>query len=343
MTHNVPVTDHRSGAWQRLDTEAVTPTTLHPPRPQDDHRSPVRMRRSRRPVLNALDGGGDVLQRRMRDVAIGSTVILVPAVALNLWMTTLAFDNFDNDDSLLPGVSSADINTGVEDVATLLATVFVSFVTAVVGYLCALILIGDRFSAPIDLPRALRRTLRHLPRIAAAWILGHFWLPIMVAWIVTGESADVGPRVTLFLTVAFLLTPVTLLVVPAMAGESIGAVASLKRSWRLARLRPGACIGFVLLATFLGGLLLVGIGTLAPLLELGGFITFGSWTWLVQGVMVQLAVLFVVPWVALGTAQLYIEVRLDAEGMDLVIDADGAFGPRFTPDIPADAQRAEPT
>ena len=52
-----------------------------------------------------------------------------------------------------------------------------------------------------------------------------------------------------------------------------------------------------------------------------------SVTPIVQGVMLQLVVLIVVPLIALATAQVYVEVRVVGEGLDLVIDADAAFGP----------------
>ena len=42
--------------------------------------------------------------------------------------------------------------------------------------------------------------------------------------------------------------------------------------------------------------------------------------------MAQLVVLVVVPLIALATAQVYVEVRVAGEGLDLVIDADAAFG-----------------
>ena len=45
----------------------------------------------------------------------------------------------------------------------------------------------------------------------------------------------------------------------------------------------------------------------------------GDLTPIVQGVMAQLIVLVVVPLVALATAQLYVEVRVVGEGLDLVI------------------------
>jgi hypothetical protein len=48
--------------------------------------------------------------------------------------------------------------------------------------------------------------------------------------------------------------------------------------------------------------------------------------WLLQGVTSQLALLVVVPFTAIATAQLYLQFRVHAEGLDIVIAADRAFG-----------------
>ncbi len=64
-----------------------------------------------------LDGGGTVFQRRLRDVMIGATAILVPAVALNVWVTILGFDRLDPNDSALPSFLGDDTGSGIEDVA----------------------------------------------------------------------------------------------------------------------------------------------------------------------------------------------------------------------------------
>ena len=139
----------QDGDWERLDAAAATPSTVRSAglgaSSSGQRGRPFRLRRSRGPVLAALDGGGAVFQRRLRDVMIGATVILVPAVALNVWVTILGFDRLDPNDSALPSFLGDDTGSGIEDVAVWLAAVFASFVTAVVGHFAALILLGDRF------------------------------------------------------------------------------------------------------------------------------------------------------------------------------------------------------
>ena len=46
--------------------------------------------------------------------------------------------------------------------------------------------------------------------------------------------------------------------------------------------------------------------------------TFGSFGWLFEGVAGQLAQLLTIPLVALATAAFYVQLRVHAEGMDLV-------------------------
>jgi len=291
------VMTEQGGAWERLDATASTPRSSEYTGGSTTRRaSSFRLRRSRGPVLAALDGGGSILQRRLRDVMVGSAVILVPAVALNVWVSVLGYDRLDPNDTALPSFLSDDTGSGIEDVATWLSIVFASLVTAVVGYFAAQILLGERFRKPVSLGRALARTGRRLPAIAAAWALTHWWYPIMALIVVTAEADLVGVWIFLFVFVAWFSSAATLLVIPAMVGERLGPVAAAKRNWRLVRLRYGICVVFVLAATFLSVLLLFGIATLVPL-------------------------------IALGTAQAYLEVRVDGEGLDLQIDANSAFGP----------------
>jgi len=320
----------QGGAWERLDIIAATPRSSGSATAGSTGRrrgSSFRLRRSRGPSLASLDGGGSILQRRLRDVMVGAALILVPAVALNVWVSILGYDRLDPNDTAVPSFLSDDTGGGIEDLATWLSIVFASFVTAVVGYFAAQILLGERFRSPVSMGRALARTGRRLPSIAAVWALTHWWFPLMALIVVTSESDVVGLWIFLFVFVAWFSSAATLLVIPAMVGERLGPLAAAKRNWRLVKLRYGVCLTFVMLATLLSVLLLVGIATLVPLLEQFGFLALGNAGWIVQSVMVQLAVLVVVPLVALGTAQAYLEVRLDAEGLDLQIDADRAFGP----------------
>lgn len=267
-----------------------------------------------------------MLQRRVRDVLVGSTLILVPAVAVNLWMTVVAFDRFDPDEALLPSLSDDTTATGVEDVSVWLAVSFVGVVTVIVGHLAAQILLSDRFSTPVPLRDALRETTRRIPSLVWLWLLTHWWVPVFSLAVLTSSVDDTSGLVTLYVGAAWFASAFTLLAVPAMVGEGLGAFSAARRAFRLARLRYGSCLGFVLLSTVLSGAFLFGLATLAPLLEATGFLPLGDAAWIVQGILVQLGVVLVVPLIAMATAQFYVEVRLDAEGLDLVIAADRAFG-----------------
>ena len=323
--------------WERLDAPAHTPSgAARGSSPGRRSSGPTfRLRRSRGPVLAALDGGATIFQRRLRDIMIGATVILVPAVALNVWVTVLGFDRLDPSNSPVPGFLTDDSGRGIEDVAVWMAAVFASFVAAVVGYLAAVILLGERFGRPVSLGSGLRRTARRLPAIFVAWSITHWWFPLMVLITVTASADATGWWIFLFVFLCWFAAAATLLVIPTMVGEDLGPFAAARRSWRLTRLRFGVCLVFVLLSTFVALLLGSGIAALVPLLETTGFVTLGDATAVVQGVMVQLAVLVVVPLMALATAQAYVEVRVVGEGLDLTIDADTAFGPR--PEQPAPA------
>ena len=293
----------------------MAPTTQHP----------VRLRRSTSPTLAALDRGGQMMQRRMRDLTVGSALILAPAVVANLWATAVAFDRFDPSEGWLPSMSVG--STGVEDVSVWLGVVTVGLATALVGFFASQILLADRFGRHVGLGAALRTTLRRLPAVAWLWLLTHWWVPLVTWGVVTSPDGGAG-LAFLLLPAAWVASSFTLLSVPIMVGEAIGPLAAARRAFRLARMRFGACGRFVVLSTLLGGGFVLGMATLAPLLEVTGFVGFGGLLWLVQGVLVQLGVLLTVPIIATATAQLYVELRVDAEGLDLVVAADSAFGVR---------------
>lgn len=336
MTHNVApdddgddVTTNECATWAPLEGDPVT-ATRPPPAQRPGSTRRLRLRRSRSPVLAALDGGGDVLQRRGRDVLVGVVILITPMVVLNLWTTVLAFDRLDGAGPSLPGFND-DATTGIEEIALLLALLLASLTAAVVGVFAATILVADRFGSRVGLRPALSTTLRMLPAAGAGWAAGHWWLPLFDAWSVGARSDQVGGRLFLTLPVALVLTALVLYVVPVIVAERVGPLRALRRSAKLARMRFGSSVGFVASSAVLGGLLLAGMASLPALLEWTGLLTFGEYTWLANGIAAQLGVIITVPLVALATAQMYLEVRLDVEGMDLTLDANAAFGPRVTP------------
>ena len=81
------------GAWERLDATAATPRTASSaPGAGKSRRGPsYRLRRSRGPLLASLDGGGSILQRRLRDVIVGAAVILGPVSYTHLTLPTTPY------------------------------------------------------------------------------------------------------------------------------------------------------------------------------------------------------------------------------------------------------------
>ena len=276
-------------------------------------------------MLAALDAGGSLLQRRGRDLLVGSSILLLPIVALNLWATSQVFDR--TGATTLTAFGGDDVGTGIEDVAALLALVCGSLAGAVVGAFGAIILLADRVGSPVGLRPALAGTLRRLPTVVVAWAVGHVWLPFVATWSLSGTGGEGAGALFLAVPIATFFATATLFVVPVIVGERLGPFAALRRAWRLARARTASALGFMCLSFVVGALLLVGITSLPALAEVTGFITFGDYRWLVQGVMSQLAVIIVVPLLGLATAHLYLLFRVDVEGLDIVLDADAAFGP----------------
>ncbi len=267
-----------------------------------------------------------MLQRRGRDLLVGSSLLLLPVVAFNLWVTTVAFDR--GGSITLTAFGGDDVGTGVDDVAAILAVVCASFAAAAVGCFASAVQISERFGVAVGLGSALHSTVRRLPAVLVAWAIGHLWVPFFATWALASRSDDVVGRLVVVLPVGALFSAATLYAIPVMVAERTGPLRALQRSWRLTRMRSGASFGFVLSSALLGSLLFAGITFLPALAESGGFITFGSYTWLAQGITAQLAVIVVVPLVALATGEMYLAVRLDAEGLDIALDADAAFGQR---------------
>ena len=314
--------------WERLDAPSSTP---RPVGSLVAATAPVRLRRRRQHVIESLDAGGATLQRSGRRVLTVSSLLLLPIVVLNLWATAQVFDRTGGTTLRVFGGDA--VGTGVEDVAAVLVVLCSSLAGAVVGAFATGLVMADTFGGPssgatIRSRRGdLARVFRRLPTVLAAWGVGHVWLPFVATWALSGSSGGAG-RVTLAAIVATLASTGTLLVVPVAVAEGVGPMRALRRGWRLARARFATCLGFLVTSTLLGGLLLGGIASLPQLLEATGFVAFGELRWLVQGLAGQVGVIVVVPLVALSTAHLYLAVRVDAEGLDLVIEADAAFGPR---------------
>ena len=281
-----------------------------------------RLRRADRLVIGSFDGAAHVFQRRARSIILGSAVVMVPMVALGLALSVVAFRDFDSFDSLFRDRGYV----GVESGSVFFALVVQSFTAHLLGAVLGTYLVAHQMGGEPSMRSSLASALRRSPTLLLTWFLTHWWVMLVALGAVNEPSGFAAGGVLLAPILGLFAVPFVV-VTPVMMTERLG-LRALARSWRLSRQRFGAVYGFVVLCTVLGGALFVFIAELPVLLQATGLVTFGSVGYLVQGVTTQLALLVVLPLVALASAQLYLQLRVHAEGLDLTLAADRAFGPR---------------
>lgn len=272
-------------------------------------------------MVGSIDGAAHILQRRARDVLLGSALFLVPMVALNLLLAVLAFNEFDTVDGLLGDRGYL----GVESGFSLLAIALQSFSAHLIGAYTAAYLVRYQMGGTPRIVDCVVSVVRKLPLLVVTWVLTHWWA-VLIAWgVVSADASTLAGLVWILPFGVAAASAAVLLVTPVLMTERLG-VRSIGRAWRLVRTRFGAAYGFVWACGVLSVLLAFFIAFLPTLAESTGLVTFGSYTWLVQGITSQLALLIVIPFTAIATAQLYLQIRVHAEGLDIAIAADRAFG-----------------
>ncbi len=309
-------------SWADIESGSQLPASFVHRRAVMDTPAPVpRVRRSDRLVIGAIDVASHVFQHRARQVLLGSALLMLPMVALHLLLTVLAFDHYERFDGLLGDRGYIGVETGL----VMLGLAIQSLTAHIIGAYTAAYLVPYQMGAEPTIAACLRRVLRKLPLLLLTWSLTH-WPPLLVLWgLANGASAETLGALWILAPLMAMVGAATLLVAPVVMTEQRG-VRSIGRAWKLTRVRFGAAFSFVIACAVLGSMLSAFIAFLPPLAESTGFITFGSLGWMVQGVTTQMAVLIVVPFVAIATSQMYLHLRVHAEGLDIVIAADRAFG-----------------
>ena len=317
MRQNGPVT-----SWAEIES-TVRPASqaTHAPSAATKSVDATRLRRTDQLVIGSIDAAAHVFQRRARHVVLGSAVLMVPMVALHLLLTVLAFDQYQQFDSFLGDRGYVGVETGL----VLLGLVVESLSAHLIGAFTAAYLVQYQMGGDPRAGACLWRVTRKLPLLLLTWALTHWPTLLVMWWFVTIAPAEVLSLAWVMVPLIALLSAISLVVAPVVMIEQLG-VRSIARAWRLTRTRFGAAFGFVFACGLLGAMMAVFIGFLPQLAKSTGFITFGSFDWLVQGVTTQLAVLIVLPFVAIATAQMYLQLRVQAEGLDIVIAADRVFG-----------------
>ena len=278
------------------------------------------MRRSEHLVIGSIDSAAHVFQRRARQVLLGAAVLMVPMMGLYLLLTVLAFDKYQQFDSLLGDRGYVGVETGF----VLLGIVVQSFTAHLIGAFTAAYLVPYQMGGEPRAAACVRRVLRKFPLLLFTWALTHWPTLLIMWWFATIAPTEVLALSWVMAPLIAMISAASLVLAPVVMVEQIG-VRSIGRAWRLARTRFAAAFGFVIACAVLGAMLAFFIAILPRAAETTGIVTFGSFGWLLQGVTTQLAALIVLPFVAIATSQMYLQLRVQAEGLDIVIAADRAF------------------
>ncbi len=281
-----------------------------------------RLRRTERIIVGSIDGAAHVLQRQARTVLVGSAILMVPMVAVGVLLAVLAFDRFDAVDGILGDRGYI----GAESSFVFLAAALQSFTAHLIGAYTAIFLVRYQMGASPGIGECIRAVVRRLPLLVATWLMTHWWALLFDLWLIDSDRSALAALIWILPLMASLLSTCVLLVTPVVMGEKLG-FAAIPRAWRLVRTRFGAAFGFVWACGVLAVMMFSFIAFLPQLAQSTGLITFGSYGWLAQGITSQLALLLVIPFTAMATAQLYLQIRVHAEGLDIVVAADRAFGP----------------
>jgi type III secretory pathway component EscS len=278
------------------------------------------LRRTDRLIVGSFDAAAHVLQQRARVVVLGAATLMLPMMAANLLLSVLAFRSFDTFQNAFGDRGYI----GAESGQVFVAIVLQSFTAHVVGAYAAAVLVPFQLGTEPTMRHGLGVVLRRLPLLFTTWAVTHWWAVLLALAIAFAPSAT-GPSLVFMWPLVALATTLGLLVGPVIAAEQLG-MRAIPRAVRLVRTRFGASWGFVVVAGLISGSLFAFIAQLPSLVEATGLVTFGSYGYLVQGVTLEIALLVVLPLSALATAQLYLQLRVHAEGIDLWMAADAAFG-----------------
>src|SRR5690242_8521103 len=163
----------RVGQWARIESAPAAPSAAATrPDPVRGATPPVRLKRDERLVLGSIDAGAHVFQRHAREAVLGTAVFLVPAIVVNVVLSTVLFDRFDSLGDTAPSVpeliGGAEAATGADTVLAYVGIVTTAIAVALAGGYLATVYADATFGRGVSMSRALRTTARRLPALLGA-------------------------------------------------------------------------------------------------------------------------------------------------------------------------------
>lgn len=265
-------------------------------------------------------------------LAIGVVVVPLQLVSAFLQRDQLRLDLFQllTDPTALERL--AQQGTGAspgEQAATLISgLIWILVVPVLAGAVC--MLVGRSYlGQPVDWRAALRTAAGRFGPLVGAAILVHLveflvFLPAVVALVVAlvGGSGGVAALSLLLLlggiVGALIVTALYAAVAPAIVTEDLGAVAAMRRSWRLRKPRLGSTVLAVVVAGLLVGVITFIVGTVPVMI---GTALAGPFAWVLVGLGGLLGQLVQIPFAGIVATLLYFDGRIRQEGFDLQVSA----------------------
>ncbi|MEL7156438.1 MAG: hypothetical protein AAFN30_07555 [Actinomycetota bacterium] len=252
-------------------------------------------------VIDVLDGSFAALRQRARVLITIVAGFVLPISLFQGWVTRddlggATFTEILNDPTVAQEVSQT---SSVYDAGYLVGQVLGMFVTAVAGVGVAWVV--NAWFEGRD-PTA---------RDALRFIVGRAG-PIVGAFVVIHLLQLLG--FVLLVVPGLALVVLSSLTSPVLAVESLGPVASMRRSWELVQRRIGSVVAVLLLSVVVQFGVSQAVGTLPVIAAL---LLGPDRAWPLVAVSTMVTQLILVPANGAAMALLYLDIRFRTEGLDL--------------------------
>lgn len=248
-----------------------------------------------------IDHAFAFLRRHPREVVTTSSLFVVPFALLVAYLQR----NVLGGQSFVDAFSSNDPSlftteqTGSDSTAQFVAFIGPSIGLVYVAAALAAMVAAERAGQIIDGSAAFVSALKLTPALIGSWILVHLSY-------VLGFAFFVVPGV--FALIAFTI------VAPVIGIERLGPIASMKRSNQLTSRRRGPVFGVILLSLLVEFLVANALTLFPTLIAAAIGLEIG---WIVLGVGTAVVSLITTPFVALVSIELYLDLRVRTEALDI--------------------------
>lgn len=261
-------------------------------------------------VVDLLDGAFAALRQRAKSLATIVAGLVIPLSLFQGWVTRddlggASFTDLINDPSVAQEVSST---TQVYDTSFFVSQLLGLLVTAIAGVAVSRVVYGWFVGEDTTPAEALAFTARRMGAILGAFVVIHLLE---------------GIGFVLLILPGFAVLVLSSLTSPVLAVESLGPVASMRRSWELVRRRAASTLGLIMLL----GLVQYGVSqALGTLPTVAALIIGPDRAWPLVAVANMMTSIVLIPVTGAAMCLNYLDIRFRTEGLDLKRRADLHFG-----------------